>query len=126
LVTLTNDRGSETLHPARRGAQTCSDSSFPTRATVCARATAAADLHRQPYRYAIENFFNNGGTLAPAFVPLFGLTGSNLTSGLDQLSGLRALERDEDIPGPTLCLERGGPTLVQVWCVVADCQRVAV
>jgi hypothetical protein len=25
--------------------------------------------------------------LPPAFVPLFGLTGSNLTSGLDQLSG---------------------------------------
>jgi hypothetical protein len=41
---------------------------------------------------AIENFFNNGGTLATAFVPLFGLTGSNLTSGLDQLSGLRALD----------------------------------
>jgi autotransporter-associated beta strand protein len=36
---------------------------------------------------AIENFFNNGGTLPPAFVPLFGLTGSNLTSGLDQLHG---------------------------------------
>jgi hypothetical protein len=73
-----------------------------------------------------ENFFNNGGTLAPAFVPLLGITGSNLASGLDQLSGLRALERDEDIPGPTVCLERGGPTLVQVWCVVAGCQRVAV
>ena len=36
---------------------------------------------------AINNFFNNGGTLPLAFVPLFGLTGSNLTSGLDQLSG---------------------------------------
>jgi hypothetical protein len=41
-------------------------------------------------------------------------------------SGLRALERDEDIPRPTLCLERGGPALVQVRCVVTDRQRVAV
>jgi hypothetical protein len=41
-------------------------------------------------------------------------------------SGLRALERDEDIPGPALCLERGGPALVQVRRVVAYCQRVAV
>jgi autotransporter-associated beta strand protein len=35
---------------------------------------------------AIETFFNNGGTL-PAFVPLFGLTGGNLTGALDQLHG---------------------------------------
>ncbi|TMJ79859.1 MAG: hypothetical protein E6G76_27665 [Alphaproteobacteria bacterium] len=36
---------------------------------------------------AINNFFNAGGALPPAFVPLFGLTGSNLTRGLDQLHG---------------------------------------
>ena len=36
---------------------------------------------------AIDNFFNNGGALPPAFVSLFGLTGSNLTRALDQLSG---------------------------------------
>jgi T5SS/PEP-CTERM-associated repeat protein len=36
---------------------------------------------------AIDNFFNNGGALPPAFVPLFSLTGSNLTRALDQLSG---------------------------------------
>ena len=36
---------------------------------------------------AIDNFFNNGGALPPAFVPLFGLTGNNLTRALDQLSG---------------------------------------
>jgi autotransporter-associated beta strand protein len=36
---------------------------------------------------AIDNFFNNGGTLPPAFVSLFNLTGSNLTYALDQLSG---------------------------------------
>jgi outer membrane autotransporter protein len=37
--------------------------------------------------HAIDNFFNNGGALPPAFLPLFGLTGNNLTSALDQLSG---------------------------------------
>jgi T5SS/PEP-CTERM-associated repeat protein/autotransporter-associated beta strand protein len=36
---------------------------------------------------AIDNFFNNGGALPSAFLPLFSLTGSNLTSALDQLSG---------------------------------------
>jgi outer membrane autotransporter protein len=37
--------------------------------------------------HAIDNFFNNGGALAPAFVALFNLTGNNLTTALDQLSG---------------------------------------
>jgi outer membrane autotransporter protein len=37
--------------------------------------------------HAIDNFFNNGGTLPPTFVSLFGLTGSNLTNALSQLSG---------------------------------------
>jgi uncharacterized protein with beta-barrel porin domain len=36
---------------------------------------------------AIVNFFNNGGALPPAFGPLFGLTGNDLTRALDQLSG---------------------------------------
>jgi autotransporter-associated beta strand protein/YVTN family beta-propeller protein len=36
---------------------------------------------------AIDNFFNNGGTLPPAFVSLYGLTGNNLTNALSQLSG---------------------------------------
>jgi autotransporter-associated beta strand protein len=36
---------------------------------------------------AIDNFFGNGGALPPAFVSLYGLTGSNLTNALDQLSG---------------------------------------
>jgi T5SS/PEP-CTERM-associated repeat protein/autotransporter-associated beta strand protein len=37
--------------------------------------------------HAIDNFFNNGGALPPAFLSLFNLTGSNLTRALDQLSG---------------------------------------
>ena len=36
---------------------------------------------------AIDNFFNNGGTLPTAFVSLFGLSGGALTNALDQLSG---------------------------------------
>jgi len=37
--------------------------------------------------HALDNFFNNGGALPPAFVSLFGLTGGNLTTALSQLSG---------------------------------------
>ena len=37
--------------------------------------------------HAIDNFFNNGGVLPPPFLSLFGLTGSDLTNALDQLSG---------------------------------------
>jgi autotransporter-associated beta strand protein len=36
---------------------------------------------------AINGFFNAGGTLPPAFVNLFGLTGGNLANALSQLSG---------------------------------------
>jgi autotransporter-associated beta strand protein/T5SS/PEP-CTERM-associated repeat protein len=36
---------------------------------------------------ALDNFFNNGGTLPPGFVSVFGLTGSNLGNALSQLSG---------------------------------------
>jgi outer membrane autotransporter protein len=36
---------------------------------------------------ALNNFFNNGGTLPPAFVNVFGLTGGNLGNALTALSG---------------------------------------
>ena len=36
---------------------------------------------------AIDNFFNNGGTLPPAFGSLYSLTGGNLANALTQLSG---------------------------------------
>ena len=36
---------------------------------------------------ALNNFFNNGGTLPPGFVGIFGLTGSSLGNALTQLSG---------------------------------------
>ena len=37
---------------------------------------------------AIDNFFNNGGTLPPTFVSLYGLSGSNLTTALDRFPGI--------------------------------------
>jgi outer membrane autotransporter protein len=36
---------------------------------------------------ALNNFFNNGGALPPAFVTIFGLTGGDLGDALSQLSG---------------------------------------
>jgi autotransporter-associated beta strand protein len=36
---------------------------------------------------ALNNFFNNGGTLPPNFVTIFGLTGGNLANALSQVSG---------------------------------------
>jgi autotransporter-associated beta strand protein len=36
---------------------------------------------------ALDSYFSNGGGLPPGFVPLFGLTGSNLAGALNQLSG---------------------------------------
>jgi uncharacterized protein with beta-barrel porin domain len=35
----------------------------------------------------LNNFFNNGGTLPPNFLTVFGLTGGNLSAALSQLSG---------------------------------------
>ena len=35
----------------------------------------------------LNSFFNNGGTLPPGFVTIFGLTGANLGNALSQLSG---------------------------------------
>jgi outer membrane autotransporter protein len=37
--------------------------------------------------HAIDNFFNNGGALPPAFASLFNLTSNNRAIALDQLSG---------------------------------------
>jgi hypothetical protein len=36
---------------------------------------------------ALNAFFNNGGTLTPNFLPVFGLTGANLATALSFLSG---------------------------------------
>jgi uncharacterized protein with beta-barrel porin domain len=44
---------------------------------------------------ALNNFFNSGGTLPPAFVTIFGLTGANLANALSQLSGEAATEAQQ-------------------------------
>jgi uncharacterized protein with beta-barrel porin domain len=43
--------------------------------------------NQQNVANAINNFFNNGGALPPAFFNIFGLAGANLASALSQLSG---------------------------------------
>jgi T5SS/PEP-CTERM-associated repeat protein/autotransporter-associated beta strand protein len=43
--------------------------------------------NQQNVANSINNFFNGGGALPPAFLALFGLTGSNLAAGLTQVSG---------------------------------------
>jgi uncharacterized protein with beta-barrel porin domain len=49
----------------------------------------AAGLNRNQINvaFALNNFFNSGGTLTPAFGAIFALTGSNLANALSQLSG---------------------------------------
>ena len=40
--------------------------------------------------HAIDNFFNNGGALPPAFLSLYGLSGSDLANALTQIDGENA------------------------------------
>lgn len=57
--------------------------------TPTAQLGAGGGLGRnqQNLANAINNFFNTGGTLPAAFVPLFGLSGANLGNALSQNSG---------------------------------------
>ena len=43
--------------------------------------------NQQNVANTINNYFNNGGTLSPSFVTLFGLTGTQLSNALSQLTG---------------------------------------
>src|SRR5262245_39276137 len=52
-----------------------------------APGTCAFSINQCNVANAINAFFNNGGTLPPAFANLFGLTGVNLGNALTQLSG---------------------------------------
>jgi uncharacterized protein with beta-barrel porin domain len=47
--------------------------------------------NQQNIANSINSFFNNGGTLPPAFVSVFGLSGAQLTNALTQLSGETAV-----------------------------------
>jgi uncharacterized protein with beta-barrel porin domain len=50
-------------------------------------AGGGLNANQQNVATGINNFFNNGGTLTGAFVPLFALSGQSLTNALSQLSG---------------------------------------
>src|SRR5262249_49864234 len=52
-----------------------------------ALATAGLSGNQGNVANALNAFFNNGGTLPPAFVSMFGLTGANLANALTLLSG---------------------------------------
>lgn len=43
--------------------------------------------NQQNVANALDTYFNSGGSLPPGFVTIFGLTGSNLSNALTQLSG---------------------------------------
>jgi T5SS/PEP-CTERM-associated repeat protein/autotransporter-associated beta strand protein len=49
--------------------------------------STALNVNQQNVATALNNFFNNGGTLPPGFVSLYGLTGSSLGNALTQASG---------------------------------------
>jgi autotransporter-associated beta strand protein/T5SS/PEP-CTERM-associated repeat protein len=49
--------------------------------------TGGLSINQRNVANALDNFFNTGGTLPPGFLPIFGLTGSNLGNALTQLSG---------------------------------------
>src|ERR1700722_19943758 len=50
-------------------------------------AAGGLNQNQQNVANGINDFFNGGGALPPAFLALFGLTGSNLAAGLTQGSG---------------------------------------
>ncbi|MGA7489575.1 MAG: autotransporter-associated beta strand repeat-containing protein [Xanthobacteraceae bacterium] len=52
-----------------------------------ALGTGSLSENQRNVANALNNFFNSGGTLPPAFVSVFALTGGNLGSALSQLSG---------------------------------------
>jgi autotransporter-associated beta strand protein len=55
--------------------------------TAALGAGGLSGSNQQNVADTLNNFFNNGGTLPPGFVRVFGLTGSNLANALSQLSG---------------------------------------
>ena len=65
---------------------TTSDVFLTVTAAQLGRATTL-NANQQNVANSLNNFFNNGGTLPPAFVTLFGLTGPGLANALTQISG---------------------------------------
>jgi hypothetical protein len=57
-------------------------------------AGGSLSLNQQNVATVINNFFNNGGTLPGAFVPVFALSGGSLANALSQLSGEAATDAE--------------------------------
>ena len=57
-------------------------------------------VNQQNVANTLNSFFNSGGTLTGNFGPVFGLTGSNLTSALSQLSGEVGTGAEREPEGP--------------------------
>jgi uncharacterized protein with beta-barrel porin domain len=55
--------------------------------TASLGAATPLPINQRNVANALDNFFNNGGSLPPNFVPIFGLTGSQLSPALTQLDG---------------------------------------
>lgn len=56
-------------------------------ATLGSLPGSGLTINEQNVANTLNNYFNNGGTLPPGFVTLYGLTGAALANGLDQVSG---------------------------------------
>jgi hypothetical protein len=54
---------------------------------VATLGSSGLSINQQNVAGALNNFFNNGGTLPANFLPIFNLTGANLGNALSQLSG---------------------------------------
>jgi autotransporter-associated beta strand protein len=52
-----------------------------------ALGTGGLSINQLNVANSLNTFFNNGGTLPPGFVTIFGLTGGNLANALSELSG---------------------------------------
>ena len=55
--------------------------------TAVLGAGAGLNVNQQNVASALNNVFNNGGTLSSNFAPVFGLSGPTLANALSQLSG---------------------------------------
>ncbi len=61
---------------------TATDANLSLVALLGAIGTGGLNVNQQNVASALNTFFNNGGTLPPDFVTLFGLTGANLANAL--------------------------------------------
>jgi uncharacterized protein with beta-barrel porin domain len=60
-------------------------------ATLGALSPVGLNPNQQKIATTLNTFFNNGGTLPPGFLTLFGLTGTNLGNALTRVSGETAV-----------------------------------